>query len=241
MSNTILHKAATRGRADHGWLVSNQSFSFADFYNPDRMRFGALRVLNDDIVDGGKGFGWHPHDNMEIISIPLEGSLIHKDNLGHELVVRAGEIQVMSTGKGVFHSEYNNDPDKPAKFLQIWVFPNRLNVEPRYDQARLDREKGHNRLQQILSPNPDEDGVWIYQEAWFHLGSFDAGVEFGYELKKEGNGVYLFVVKGAFQANRQRLDARDGLGISGEEPIRLRSLEASSEMLVIEVPMTNKL
>jgi hypothetical protein len=241
MSNTILHKAATRGRADHGWLVSNQSFSFADFYNPDRMRFGVLRVLNDDIVDGGKGFGWHPHDNMEIISIPLEGSLIHKDNLGHELVVRAGEIQVMSTGKGVFHSEYNNDPDKPAKFLQIWVFPNRLNVEPRYDQAQLDREKGQNRLQQILSPNPGEAGVWIYQEAWFHLGSFDAGVEFGYELKKKGNGVYLFVIKGAFQANGQRLEERDGLGISGEEPVKLQSLEAGSEILVIEVPMTNQL
>jgi quercetin 2,3-dioxygenase len=241
MSNTILHKADSRGRADHGWLVSNQSFSFADYYNPDRMRFGVLRVLNDDIVDGGKGFGWHPHDNMEIISIPLEGSLIHKDNLGHELVVQAGEIQVMSTGKGVFHSEYNNDPDKPAKFLQIWVFPNRLNVEPRYDQARLDREKGRNRLQQILSPNPGEEGVWIYQDAWFHLGSYDAGVEFGYERKKKGNGVYLFVIKGAFQANGQRLEERDGLGISGEEPVRLESLEAGSEILVIEVPMDNKL
>jgi redox-sensitive bicupin YhaK (pirin superfamily) len=186
MSSTIFHKADTRGRADHGWLVSNQSFSFADYYNPDRMRFGVLRVLNDDIVEGGKGFGWHPHDNMEIISIPLEGSLIHKDNLGHELIVRAGEIQVMSTGKGVFHSEYNNEPDNPAKFLQIWVFPNRLNVEPRYDQTRLDI--GHNRLQQVLSPDPGEDGVWIYQDAWFHLGVFDAGVEFGYALKKKGNG-----------------------------------------------------
>lgn len=248
MSNTILHKADSRGRADHGWLVSNQSFSFADYYNPDRMRFGVLRVLNDDIVDGGKGFGWHPHDNMEIISIPLEGSLVHRDNLGHEQVVRAGEIQVMSTGKGVFHSEYNNDPDRPAKFLQIWVFPNRLNVEPRYGQAPLEMEKGHNRLQQILSPNPGEAGVWIYQDAWFHLGSYDAGVEFGYEWKKKGNGVYLFVIKGAFQVNGQRLEERDGLGIGGEaagiggeEPVRLQSLEAGSVILVIEVPMDNKL
>jgi redox-sensitive bicupin YhaK (pirin superfamily) len=239
MSNTILYKADTRGRVDHGWLVSNQSFSFADYYNPDRMRFGVLRVLNDDIVAGGKGFGWHPHDNMEIISIPLEGSLIHKDNLGHELIVRAGEIQVMSTGKGVFHSEYNNEPDKPAKFLQIWVFPNRLNVEPRYDQTRLDI--GHNKLQQVLSPNPGEDGVWIYQDAWFHLGVFDAGVEFGYALKRKGNGIYLFVIKGSFQAEGQRLGERDALGITGAETTGLRSLEAGSEILVIEVPMDNKI
>ncbi|HEV3410884.1 MAG TPA: pirin family protein [Puia sp.] len=260
MSKTILYKADTRGRADLGWLVSNQSFSFADYYNPQRMGFGMLRVLNDDIVAGGKGFGWHPHDNMEIISIPLEGSLIHKDNLGHELVIRAGEIQVMSTGKGVFHSEYNNEPDKPAKFLQIWVFPNRLNVEPRYDQATLDREKGHNQLQQILSPNPGEggasnpgergasaaagksgeEGVWIYQDAWFHLGEFDAGKEFEYRLKKRENGIYLFVIKGSFQAEGQRLEDRDALAITGEEMIRLRSLEAGSEILVIEVPMNDK-
>jgi quercetin 2,3-dioxygenase len=239
MSNTNLYKADTRGRADHGWLVSNQSFSFADYYNPDRMRFGVLRVLNDDIVEGGKGFGWHPHDNMEIISIPLEGSLIHKDNLGHEMVVRAGEIQVMSTGKGVFHSEYNNEPDQPAKFLQIWVFPNRLNVEPRYDQTRLDI--GHNRLQQVLSPNSGEEGVWIYQDAWFHLGVFDTGVEFEYTLKKKGNGIYLFVIKGSFQAEGQRLEDRDALGITGAETIGLRTLEAGSEILVIEVPMNNKL
>lgn len=253
MSNTILYKADTRGRADHGWLVSNQSFSFADYYNPDRMRFGVLRVLNDDVVDGGKGFGWHPHDNMEIISIPLEGSLIHKDNLGHELVIRAGEIQVMSTGTGVFHSEYNNEPDKPAKFLQIWVFPNRLNVEPRYDQTRLDI--GHNQLRQVLSPNPGEggigtgegrtgameDGVWIYQDAWFHMGVFDAGVEFDYALKRKGNGIYLFVIKGTFQAEGQRLEDRDAMGVTGAGTIRLRSLEADSELLVIEVPMDNKI
>lgn len=235
MSNTILHKAGTRGRADLGWLVSNQSFSFAEYYNPDRMGFGALRVLNDDVVTGGKGFGWHPHDNMEIISIPLKGSLIHKDNLGNELVIRAGEIQVMSTGTGVFHSEYNNEADKPAEFLQIWIFPNRLNVEPRYDQVKLDI--GYNHLQQVLSPEAGGEGVWIYQDAWFHLGRWDAGKDFEYQLKKKGNGVYLFVIRGAFQAEGERLGGRDGLGITGVEMITLRSLEPDSELLVIEVPM----
>lgn len=235
MSNTILHKAGTRGRADLGWLVSNQSFSFAEYYNPDRMGFGALRVLNDDVVAGGKGFGWHPHDNMEIISIPLKGSLIHKDNLGNELVIRAGEIQVMSTGTGVFHSEYNNEADKPAEFLQIWIFPNRLNVEPRYDQVKLDI--GYNHLQQVLSPEAGGEGVWIYQDAWFHLGRWDAGKDFEYQLKKKGNGVYLFVIRGAFQAEGERLGGRDGLRITGVEMITLRSLEPDSELLVIEVPM----
>ena len=241
MSNSILYKAGTRGQADLGWLVSKQSFSFAEYYNPDRMGFGVLRVLNDDVVEGGKGFGWHPHDNMEIISIPLEGSLVHKDNLGNELVIRAGEIQVMSTGTGVFHSEYNNEPDKPAKFLQIWIFPNRLNVAPRYDQVGLDFTRAQNRLLPILSPEPGGEGVWIYQDAWFHLGKFDSGLEFEYKLKRKGNGIYLFVIKGSFQADGQRLEVRDALGVTGVDTIQLRSLEADSELLVIDVPMNNKI
>jgi redox-sensitive bicupin YhaK (pirin superfamily) len=241
MENTILHKADTRGHAQHGWLESHQSFSFAGYFNPGRIQFGMLRVLNDDIVAGGRGFGSHPHDNMEIISIPLEGSLVHEDNLGHRQVVSQGEIQVMSTGRGVFHSEYNNSPDQPAKFLQIWVFPNKLNVEPRYDQMRLDPEKGHNRLQQILSPDPKDEGVWIYQDAWFHTGRWDAGKEFTYQLKKKGNGIYFFVIGGAFDVNGQLLEARDGLGITHAETVNLRSREAGSEILVIEVPMKNKI
>ncbi len=241
MENTILHKADTRGHAEHGWLESHQSFSFAGYFNPERIQFGMLRVLNDDIVAGGRGFGSHPHDNMEIISIPLEGSLVHEDNLGHRQVVSQGEIQVMSTGKGVFHSEYNNSPDQPAKFLQIWIFPNRLNVEPRYDQVRLDPEKRYNRLQQILSPDPEGEGVWIYQDAWFHMGRWDAGREFSYQLKKKGNGIYFFVIKGSFDVNGQTLEARDGLGITDTETVNLRSLEEGSEILVIEVPMQNKI
>jgi quercetin 2,3-dioxygenase len=241
MENTILHKADTRGHADHGWLVSHQSFSFAGYFNPERIQFGMLRVLNDDIVAGGRGFGSHPHDNMEIISIPLEGSLVHEDNLGHRQMVSQGEIQVMSTGKGVFHSEYNNSPDQPAKFLQIWIFPNKLNVEPRYDQVQLDPEKGHNQLQQILSPNPEGEGVWIYQDAWFHTGRWDAGREFTYQLKKKGNGIYFFVMKGSFDVDGQSLEARDGLGVTDTESVTLRSLEEGAEILVIEVPMQNKI
>ncbi|HEY4335905.1 MAG TPA: pirin family protein [Puia sp.] len=244
---TILHKADTRGHADHGWLNSFFSFSFAGYYNPQRVQFGVLRVLNDDRVEGGKGFGSHPHDNMEIISIPLEGSLVHEDNLGHKEVVSAGEIQVMSTGKGVFHSEYNNKPDQAVKFLQIWVFPNKLNVTPRYDQVRLDPSKGHNALQQLISPNPGEEtkatreGSWIYQDAWFHMGTFDAGRKIDYDVKKPGNGVYLFVIDGAFLYNGQRLETRDGLGVSDVDHLDLEAAEPGSRILIMDIPMENNI
>jgi len=248
---TILHKANTRGHADHGWLNSFFSFSFAGYYNPQRVQFGVLRVLNDDRVEGGKGFGSHPHDNMEIISIPLEGSLAHEDNMGHKGIVSAGEIQVMSTGKGVFHSEYNNSPGQPVKFLQIWVFPNKLNVTPRYDQVRLEPSKGHNALQQLISPyaGPDPktaaggngEGSWIYQDAWFHMGTFDAGRKIGYDIKKQGNGVYLFVIDGAFLYNGQRLETRDGLGITDVEHLDLEAAEQGSRILIMDVPMQNNI
>lgn len=247
MSTTILHKAATRGHAAHGWLDSYQSFSFAGYYNPERTQFGVLRVLNDDIVAGGKGFGSHPHDNMEIISIPLEGSLVHEDNMGHKEVVSAGEIQVMSTGSGVFHSEYNNSPDKPAKFLQIWLFPNRLNVTPRYDQVKVEAVKGGNRLQQLIAPlgeggdNNGGEGTWIYQDAWFFSGRFDKEREFRYERKRKDNGVYFFVIKGGFMVDGQQLETRDGLGITDTDSIGLLSLEEGSEILIMDVPMENKI
>jgi redox-sensitive bicupin YhaK (pirin superfamily) len=252
MSHNIHHKAATRGHADLGWLDSWHSFSFADYYNPERVQFGVLRVLNDDRVQGGKGFGLHPHDNMEIISIPLEGSLVHEDNMGHRQVVGKGEIQVMSTGSGVFHSEYNNSQTSPAEFLQIWVFPNRLNVTPRYDQVRINPSNEHNSLQQIVSPfpgagksndgrNASGEGSWIYQDAWFHMGAFDAGREFTYDRKKAGNGIYLFIIAGVFLLDGHRLERRDGLGITGADSLKLKAVEQGSRILIMDVAMENKL
>ena len=237
MARYTLHKAATRGYADHGWLKSYQSFSFAGYYNPERIQFGVLRVLNDDVVAGGKGFGEHPHDNMEIISIPLEGALEHKDNLGNAKVIHQGDVQVMSTGQGVFHSEYNHYVHKETRFLQIWVFPNKLNVAPRYDQITLNPTEGRNQLLQFISPNPQDSGTWIHQDAWFHLGYFDRAVQSHYALHKQGNGVYVFVIKGNFIINGQELESRDGLGIEQATEIGIVSLEDNSELLVMEVPM----
>lgn len=237
MSNTILHKADTRGNANHGWLQSYHTFSFASYYNPERMHFGVLRVLNDDTVDGGMGFGTHPHDNMEIISIPLEGDLEHKDSMGNTTVIRNGDIQVMSAGTGIQHSEYNRNKEQKVKFLQIWVFPNKKGVTPRYDQITLKAEDRKNKLQQILSPNADDEGVWIHQDAWFHLGQFDADQKTTYTIKKAGNGVYAFVLSGSFTVNGQTLSNRDGLGLWDIASFELESKSATSEILLMEVPM----
>ena len=196
MSNTILHRASTRGDANHGWLHSRHTFSFANYHNPERMHFGVLRVLNDDKVAAARGFGTHPHDNMEIISIPLDGDLEHKDSMGNVSVIKHGDIQVMSAGTGITHSEYNKNSDKEVKFLQIWLFPNKKSVTPRYDQITLNHKDRHNKFQQILSPSPDDAGVWIHQDAWFNLGQFDNGAKADYQIKRKGNGVYAFVIKG---------------------------------------------
>jgi redox-sensitive bicupin YhaK (pirin superfamily) len=238
MANTILHKAETRGHANHGWLDSHHTFSFANYYNPERMHFGVLRVLNDDRVDPGMGFGTHPHDNMEIISIPLEGDLEHKDSMGNVAVIKHGDIQVMSAGTGIQHSEYNRNSDKLTKFLQIWVFPNKKNVTPRYDQITLNLKDRHNKLQQILSPNANDEGVWIHQDAWFHLGEFDNKFKTTYNFKKQGNGVYAFVIKGKFTINGQEVNARDGFGIWNTSQMDIASLADQSEILLMEVPMT---
>lgn len=236
MENIVLHKADTRGNANHGWLQSFHTFSFANYFNPERVHFGALRVLNDDTVAAGMGFGTHPHDNMEIISIPLEGDLEHQDSMGNKTVIKKGDIQIMSAGTGVRHSEYNKNKDKEVKFLQIWVFPNQRNVAPRYDQIALNESERHNTLQQILSPNPDDAGVWIHQDAWFHMGKFDSGIQQDYTFKKEGNGLYVFVLKGAITVNDQALNTRDGLGIWNMDKVTI-SATSDAEFLLMEVPM----
>jgi quercetin 2,3-dioxygenase len=236
MTSTILHKAGTRGIANHGWLQSRHTFSFANYYHPGRIHFGALRVLNDDIVAPGMGFGTHPHDNMEIISIPLDGDLEHKDSMGNVTVIRNGDIQVMSAGTGIFHSEYNKNSDREVKFLQIWVFPDKKNVEPRYDQITLNPADRHNRFQQILSPSPGDEGVWIHQNAWFHLGRLDAGTEAFYLIKAQGNGVYAFILDGAVTVNGQELETRDGFGIKNSENLTILA-RTNAEILLMEVPM----
>lgn len=237
MENTIVHRANTRGHADHGWLNSHHTFSFANYYNPERIHFGALRVLNDDTVAAGRGFGTHPHDNMEIISIPLEGDLEHKDSMGNTAVIRQNEIQVMSAGTGIFHSEFNKNSDKSVKFLQIWVFPNKRNVTPRYDQLALDVNDRRNKFQQILSPNPNDEGVWIHQNAWFSLGKFDKDVEANYTIKAKENGVYAFVIGGNVTVNGQELGPRDGFGIWNAELLSIIALSQDAEVLLMDVPM----
>ncbi|MFV8370341.1 pirin family protein [Flavobacterium sp. LB2R40] len=237
LTHTVLHKANTRGHANHGWLESYHTFSFANYQNPERMNFGVLRVLNDDRVNQGMGFGKHPHDNMEIISIPLDGDLEHQDSMGNTTVIKQGDIQVMSAGTGIFHSEYNKNKDQLVKFLQIWIYPNQKNVTPRYDQLTLDLDDRHNRLQQILSPNPEDEGVWIHQDAWFHIGKFDNGFSTDYQLKKSGNGIYAFILKGDFTIGTIDLKERDGLGIWDTAEIKISANTADAEILLMEVPM----
>ena len=237
MANTILHKAGTRGHANHGWLNSHHSFSFAGYYNPERMHFGVLRVLNNDLVAPGMGFATHPHENMEIISIPLQGSLAHQDSMGNNAVIKRGDVQVMSAGTGVRHSEYNASKTDVVKFLQIWLFPNKKDVTPRYDQITLNEDDRKNKFQQILSPNPDDAGVWIHQDAWFNLGAFDKGVAARYTLNRKGNGVYAFVLNGDVTLNGERLATRDGLGVWDVDTLDVTAESDNTEVLLMEVPM----
>ncbi|MEM1000106.1 MAG: pirin family protein [Bacteroidota bacterium] len=237
LGKSVLHKANTRGHANHGWLNSHHSFSFANYYNPDRMSFGVLRVLNDDRVAPGRGFGTHPHDNMEIISIPLQGDLEHKDSMGNVAVIRQGDVQAMSAGTGIYHSEYNRNPEQEVKFLQIWVLPNKRGVEPRYDQITLDPQDTQEEMQQILSPNPDDAGVWIHQNAWFHIVELEAGQTTDYQFKDApNNGVYSFVLEGDVTVNGQALNARDGYGVWETNALKL-SADTKTRVLLMEVPM----
>jgi quercetin 2,3-dioxygenase len=237
MENTVLHRAADRGHANHGWLDSHHSFSFANYYNPERMHFGVLRVLNDDIIAGGRGFGTHPHDNMEIISIPIEGGLAHKDSMGNEAVIQQGDVQVMSAGTGIFHSEFNHSPSDEARFLQIWMFPNKRNVTPRYDQITMNIEDRHNKFQQVLSPSKDDEGVWVHQNAWFNLGRFDKNFKVNYQVKSNQNGVYAFVIKGNFTVNGQELGQRDALGVWNTAELNIEAQTTDAEILLMDVPM----
>lgn len=233
---TQYHPAESRGHANHGWLDTHHSFSFGSFYNPERMHFGALRVLNDDTVAPGRGFGRHPHDNMEIISIPLEGDLKHEDSMGNSGVIREGDVQVMSAGSGIQHSEFNKNSDQPVKFLQIWVIPNRKNVEPRYDQISLRELREDNAFYTFLSPDKDAGGVWIHQDAWFSMGSFDEALETNYELHKEGNGLYVFALEGEAEIAGKQLNRRDAVGIWETGSVDF-SVKAGARLLLLEVPM----
>jgi redox-sensitive bicupin YhaK (pirin superfamily) len=231
---TIFHPAEQRGHAQHGWLDSHHSFSFASFYNPSKMGFGVLRVLNDDRVAPRMGFSAHPHDNMEIISIPLSGALAHKDNMGNEHTISTGEIQVMSAGTGIVHSEMNKSGDEETKFLQIWVHPNKRNVEPRYDQRPI--ATAPNTFHQILSPEPKDPGVWIHQDAWFSLGNFDSDQTGTYSLNKKGNGTYVFVLEGEFTIGEKTLGKRDAMGIHEADYWDWKAPKGA-KVLIMEIPM----
>lgn len=234
---TVLYKANTRGHANHGWLETYHTFSFANYYDPSRIHFGALRVINDDCIEGGKGFGKHPHDNMEIITIPLSGAVRHADSMGNGGVIHEGDIQVMSAGKGVFHSEFNANADKDVNLFQIWVFPNEENVEPRYEQKQMDYLEHRNTLTPLITPYPSASALWIHQDAWFSIGQFDKDVEVEYKIKKSGNGVFAMVIDGDFDLSGTTLHRRDGLGVWETESISLKALSDNARILLMDIPM----
>ena len=232
----IFHASSTRGEANHGWLHARHSFSFANYFNPERIQFGALRVLNDDRIAAGKGFGTHPHDNMEIITIPLEGALEHKDSMDNIGVIEADEIQVMSAGTGVYHSEYNKNSDQEVSLLQLWVFPREQNVAPRYDQKSIKDLKKDNILYPIVTPDPEGPGMWIHQDAWFHMGDFTQSTTLEYKINKKGNGVYAFLIEGSAEVAGDLLEKRDALGVWDTESFSV-SASPNSRILLIEVPI----
>ena len=230
----IVHPSESRGYANHGWLRSHHTFSFAGYHNPERMNFGALRVLNDDSVEGGHGFGAHPHRDMEIISIPLEGALKHQDSQGNQGLIAKGEVQVMSAGTGIYHSEENASLNDPVKFLQIWVIPNKMGVTPRYGQKAFDFKNNSATL--VVSPDAREGSLAIHQDAFFTMVNLDAGKELEYSLKVKGNGLYAFVIGGEVEMNGHKLQGRDAVGLEGLREIKVKA-EAKSEVLLMEVPM----
>ncbi|MDO5656323.1 MAG: pirin family protein [Flavobacteriaceae bacterium] len=234
---TLYHAANSRGHANHGWLDTHHTFSFSGYHNPERIHFGVLRVLNDDWVKGGMGFGKHPHNNMEIITIPLSGALKHGDSMGNHGIIQKGEVQVMSAGTGIVHSEMNANSQEAVTFLQIWLFPREMNVEPRYDQIRIADDFVPNEFQQIVSPHPNDVGTWIHQDAWFHMANFEQGISKKYDLKKQENGVYVFLIEGKIKIGDQILEKRDGFGLWETDSFEIEAIE-KSEILLMEIPMT---
>lgn len=232
---TILHKANDRGHANHGWLDAHHSFSFGGWYNPEKIHFGKLRVLNDDIVKAGYGFGEHPHDNMEIITIPLKGALEHKDNAGGHGVIQKNDVQVMSAGSGIKHSEFNHSKTEDVNLFQLWIMTNKKNAAPRYDQKTFNPDERKNSFQNIVAPF-GTDGLWIYQDAWLSLANIDENNEISYKIKKEGNGVYVFVIDGEIEIAGNNLLKRDAIGISETDEIKIKT-NSFSEILLVEVPM----
>lgn len=237
MSKTVLHTADSRGHADHGWLNTWHSFSFAGYYDPQRVHFGALRVLNDDYVKGGFGFGKHPHDNMEIITVVLRGALEHKDSMGHTQAIHADEVQVMSAGSGVQHSEYNHNKDEDVNLIQIWIFPKRENVPPRYDQRVFPLADRENKLQLLVSPiDNEEEGLKINQDAWIWRTQLDTAKSLELTPHHKGNGFYVFLIEGSISVNGTTLNRRDAMGISDTGHMDLKAAEPS-DILILEVPM----
>ena len=233
---TIFYPANERGTNDIGWLKANFSFSFGPYYNPKKMNFGVLRVLNDDIIAAGGGFGTHPHDNMEIITIPLKGALEHKDSMGNIGVIQAGEAQVMSAGTGVMHSEYNHSHTNDANTLQIWLFPKEMNIEPRYDQKNFTNKLKLNELTTLISPEKTSDTLWINQDATFSMGDFEAGETINYTMKTPGNGAYIFVIVGSAKINGQQLNKRDAIGVYDTGSLFIET-EAFTRLLIMDIPM----
>ncbi len=232
--NKVYHSAESRGFANHGWLISRHTFSFANYYNPDRVHFGALRVLNDDIVKPGMGFGTHPHDNMEIISIPISGSLAHKDSTGNEKEIKTGEVQIMSAGSGIQHSEYNYSKTEDVNFLQIWILPKEKNISPRYDQKDFSEDLKSNKMVTVVSPNK-EGSLWINQDAELTLGQLSAGTSLKHKLQFKGNGIYTFVIDGSVKINDTALLKRDAVGFFDIKEINI-DVEEASTLLLIEIP-----
>jgi quercetin 2,3-dioxygenase len=233
---SVIHRASSRGYFDHGWLKTHHTFSFAGYYDKDRVHFGMLRVLNDDIILPGEGFGTHPHENMEIVTIPISGSLAHRDSMGHEEVIIENEIQVMSAGSGLTHSEYNASDKDEVNLLQIWVFPKEHDIEPRYDQKIFDPFLMKNEILTVVSPEKSDDTLCINQDAYFSLVELDKDKNIDYKIKSNGNGVYIFVISGQIMVEDELLNNRDGMGIEDAEAVNIKA-ESDSKILFIEIPM----